>query len=98
MQEVAGDDERHLKVLAFVIGSDKNVSTCLPLDYSPSRINQGRSKFLRKRQESEGQSWSPKGFTFVVISPFGALGSWSILVRSMCSAGSTGPFTFAFLF
>lgn len=41
MQEVAGDDEKHLKVLAFVIGSDKNVSTCLPLDYSPSRINQG---------------------------------------------------------
>lgn len=42
MQEVAGDDEKHLKVLAFAIGSDKKkVSTCLPLDYSPSRINQG---------------------------------------------------------
>lgn len=41
MQEVAGDDEKHLKVLAFFIGSDKNVSTCLPLDHSPNRINQG---------------------------------------------------------
>lgn len=45
MREVVGDDEKHLKkMLAFIVGSEKKVSTCMPLYHSPSRINQEQIK------------------------------------------------------